>query len=192
LRLRSYFSEYVKEQKGDWKAEGLMGRLLMLTLLIAVLLSPALFIKYANAELLGPDVKVTHLYAGPAVTAIDSRTELGAIVGIRHNWHPADLVGEIVLREKSSVNLMLAKRWGDTRVLGGIGFQDGGKNTALVIGADYKRFMVRVSAFDTSTTSIVPGAPIAVKRDCDKPPAPIVSTGSKGHSAITVGWVYKL
>jgi len=161
-------------------------------LIVAIVVLSFFVVAKCSADL-GPDVKVTHLYAGPAVTAIDNRTEIGAIVGIRHNWHPVDLVGEIVLREKSSVNLMLAKQWGDTRVLGGIGFQDSA-NTALVIGADYKRFMVRVSTFDTSTTRTISGDPVAVRRHCDNPPAPITRTvtGSQGHSAITISYSFPL
>lgn len=151
----------------------------------------SIFIGKANAAELGPHPDVTFLYGAPGLTIIDEKTDPTAILGVRHSWHPVDLVGEI--NTQGIVNLMLAKGVGDVRVLGGIGLKSGIDNSALVFGIDYNRFLVRINTYTKTTSTTVPGITESRRYRRRRPPAPPVTTNtSSGHTAFMVGYVFPL
>lgn len=156
--------------------------IILAVMVILFAIASAYSIRTPAAEL-GPNVDVTFLYVAPALTSIDNKTEPTIMGGIRHSWHPVDLVAEVIVREQSSVNLLAAKGFGDIRIMGGIGLQAGSINPSLIFGADYKRITMRLSIYETASTNTVPGE--CWRRRC----RPETTTTNKSHAALMVGYV---
>lgn len=135
----------------------------------------------AKADL-GPKPPVTFWYGAPAIT-LDGPALL---LGIRHSWHPVDLVAEAVIQEKVSFTLLLARQVSDLRILGGVSLQSGAINP--VVGVDYKRFTVRLSAYNTSKTVQCNSFPSTFSFEECSPDRTI----NKAHTTIMIGYVFPI
>jgi hypothetical protein len=132
------------------------------------------------ADNLGPNPPTHFVYGALGGTAIDSVVEPTAVGGFRQSWTPFDPVVEVSIRSNPSIALMASKQMGEQRIMGGVSFNEGA-NPGLVFGADYKRLMIRLNAYDSSQT-------VASCRHhrCSN------STVTKNHSALFVGYTFQL
>lgn len=190
--LKEYWDKLLaKWNKADTR--GKAGAIALAALVVFIILS-AIFGGKAEAAELGPHPDVTFFYGAPAVSFVGNRTEATGIVGVRHSWHPVDFVAEGVLRERSGINFLASKGFGDIRVLGGISLNSGADNAGLVLGAEYKRFIVRINTYGTNHTN--PSEPVLASsseghRRCPSPP-PTSKTTNSGHTAFTIGYSFPL
>lgn len=161
-------------------------KIILAVLVILFALASAFCSKTEAADRLGPDAQVTFYSIVPAVTIIDNEIQPTVTIEARHSWHPFDLVGEVVLREQPSVNLLLAKGFGDTRILGGVGLQAGASNPSWIFGADHNHLRFRIGNYKSTSTVTVPGT---CRRWRCRPDT--TTTTSRNHSAITVGWAFQ-
>lgn len=95
---------------------------------------------------LGPNPPTVFKYGALGGTAVDNEVQVTGLAGMRRSWHPVDLVGEVVIRERSAVHLLAAKQFGDTRILGGVGLNSGA-GAGIVVGVDYNDYMIRVGEY---------------------------------------------
>jgi len=183
--------ELKKQVQKAWSALSLAEKIMTGFLGTVVLLIVLTMLSWSAKadELLNKNAPVTFMYAAPGATVVDNETQPTVLLGVRHSWTPVDLVAEGVLREDSGANVMVAKTWGNNRILGGVAFLNGA--TGIVFGADIKGLALRVVTYDTSQSVTVPGE--CTGRRWRRVCTPDTVTDSKsGHSAITLSWIIPL
>lgn len=140
------------------------------------------------AEKLGPDVPTVFAYIAPGITLSGGAPRLGGQLGVRRSWHPFDLVGEVSLRkENSSLNLLLAKEYGDNRILGGVTLISGAGSPGLVFGVEHKNLLVRFAVYTTESMVAGPCFKFYRYKHC----LPDVAT-SKDHAELFIGYRHQL